>query len=127
MSLLATRAVSYIIEQPLNSLLYHLTEIKTAINATSAMRVCTVLAAYGAPTLKPLELWGTAPCILSLHRKKPAKAIKGTTPATKKLYKVTKRIDKDKNSTGNRTGWMKDGWVTGTTRSDVGDQKATMK
>ena len=61
MSLAASRDVFVTLEQPMNSLFYHVPCVHEAFLQVEARRLCTCLGAFGAPSLKPLELQTTVP------------------------------------------------------------------
>ena len=63
--------VSFIVEQPVTSLLDSVPVFQGLMRAACARRVPLDLGAYGAPTKKPLKLWGTTKWLNSLTRRVP--------------------------------------------------------
>ena len=85
-------------------------DLKATLETTGAIRVVTSLQAFGAPTCKTLELWGTADFLPQLRRKRvKTKAQDGKHRSS--LFVVTPRTTKGKS------GWSRDGWVTGRHKS----------
>eukprot|EP00959_Pyramimonas_sp_CCMP1952_P052989 1108572-Pyramimonas_sp.AAC.1 len=47
------------VEQPINSLVYHVQHVRDAMYITCATRMIPHLGAFGGRTVKPLEVWTT--------------------------------------------------------------------
>ena len=97
------------IEQPLNSLFFHMGFVSDSIYKCEAGRTITNLGAFGSSTLKPLELWGTLQFLSKIVRRRPE--------AYRKLGKrrdnLTVRTVKRTGATRTR-GWGSDKlWITG--------------
>eukprot|EP00959_Pyramimonas_sp_CCMP1952_P285655 5972707-Pyramimonas_sp.AAC.1 len=60
----ASRGVAFVVEQPLNSMLYNVLTIKAGLSDVHATRVVACMGAMGGATMEPLELWGT----MAAHR-----------------------------------------------------------
>jgi len=64
---LTARDVFYVIEQPRNSMFYHLDVVSEALSSTGAVRLSFCMGdLFGGQSAKPTELWGTAPYLLSV-------------------------------------------------------------
>eukprot|EP00959_Pyramimonas_sp_CCMP1952_P124179 2596631-Pyramimonas_sp.AAC.1 len=106
-----TRRVHFVVEQPLNSLLYHVQHVRDSFSITAATRMVTHLGAFGSPTVKPLELWTTISTTdiiqLSMSRRQAQVALGGA-----KLYAVVQSTIKKPSSQPRAKGWCKDKWVS---------------
>ncbi len=57
--LCSLRGVRWVIEQPLNSYLFHEWGLRSTMRSLSAVRWITAMGAFGGDSVKPLEFWGT--------------------------------------------------------------------
>lgn len=105
-----SRHVRFVVEQPINSLLYHVQHMQDSFRITRATRMVTHLGAFGGRTVKPLELWttlSTADIIqLSKSRRQAQVTLGGA-----KLYAVKSSIKKSSDRPRAK-GWCKDKWVS---------------
>ena len=60
-TLATTRQVYWLIEQPMNSAFFNCTCVKNAIDICAAKRYLTYAAGFGSASMKPLDLYTTAP------------------------------------------------------------------
>ena len=60
-----------ILEQPLDSCMPQAAPLTACLTFTNAMRITTYLQVFGAPTLKPLQIWSVHTMIATLAREKP--------------------------------------------------------
>ena len=117
------RGVAFLVEQPLNSFLYWVPGIKDAISTTGAVRFVTNLGAFGAESMKPVEIWGTiGPAIVKILTRNKAAATTRLGPNAQTLASVkpvkTKKIKTTKtNKTTKKSKcakpWAKNGWWSG--------------
>eukprot|EP00959_Pyramimonas_sp_CCMP1952_P347137 7270651-Pyramimonas_sp.AAC.1 len=144
------RSVRVFVEQPLNSTIYRTAEIMQAFCLVNARRFVTNLGAFGAATVKPIEVWCTfspsqfGPLVrarpLAFQRLGPGYKelcvpIPRKKPSGKRVSVVRKKpcgsLSKkpsgplSKKATGhNSYGWSKTGWVSGTVQNGT-RQKAS--
>eukprot|EP00959_Pyramimonas_sp_CCMP1952_P220348 4606875-Pyramimonas_sp.AAC.1 len=141
------RSVRTFVEQPLNSTIYRAAEIIQAFDLVNARRFVTNLGAFGAATVKPIEVWCTffPSQFLSLVRarqlafqrlgpnyKELCKPIprKSSGKKTRLAHEVSsskkaaaaREVSKGKKATAqkgqdNFYGWSKKGWVSGTVKN----------
>eukprot|EP00959_Pyramimonas_sp_CCMP1952_P249548 5216475-Pyramimonas_sp.AAC.1 len=110
------RGVRVVVEQPLNSTIYRTAELSEALLMACAKRIITNLGAFGAISVKPIEIWTT----LSPHALLPL--VRRRTQAFKRLGTYSelcpaKRVKKTQGSKPKKYGWSKKGWVSGTYNS----------
>eukprot|EP00929_Paragymnodinium_shiwhaense_P064769 TRINITY_DN32491_c0_g1_i1.p1 TRINITY_DN32491_c0_g1~~TRINITY_DN32491_c0_g1_i1.p1 ORF type:complete len:320 (-),score=45.77 TRINITY_DN32491_c0_g1_i1:105-1064(-) len=124
-SLAIARNVFFVIEQPISSALYNMPSLRSTINDLGAERFVTSLAAYGAGSLKLLELYTNipgaiiAPALVRDGRQgrlcvKFARMIfkKPQQPTEFTTANVTKKVIKKRIS----GGWPGKQWVRGTSK-----------
>lgn len=91
MRILTLRAVQWICEQPVTSLLFHyasfmrLRTLKLRISHAPLERRFLWLGAWGGDIPKPTALWGISPLLRMLHSKRPARAKPSVKTTTKKI------------------------------------------
>ena len=69
-TLATTRQVYWLLEQPKNSAFFKCTCVQNAIDICAAKRCLTYAAGFGSPSMKPLDLYTTAPeCAMRLLTK----------------------------------------------------------
>ena len=71
--LAATRGVFFGVEQPLHSHFFKVDHVRSALDITGAQRLVTMLGAFGAGSLKPLEIWTTMPAVMTQRLVRTAK------------------------------------------------------
>ena len=67
--------VSPVLEQPLGSCMARAAPMSTSIESTRAVKTVTWHGAFGASSLKPLQLWSHRECFQGLRRKRPTIAV----------------------------------------------------
>ncbi|CAK0887072.1 unnamed protein product, partial [Prorocentrum cordatum] len=107
-----TRGVRFLIEQPINSLMYANENISTAISMTGAVRFTSCMGSFGGATLKRLESYSTVPEENRQLLSKGPSEFRAQNPnpivESDALTIVTPRSGS--NAEG---GWKAGGWVTG--------------
>ena len=61
-------SIHYVLEQPLSSRLPDYPAVERALMSTGGRRIVVPLWKFGSPSIKPLQLWGTAPWLQQLAR-----------------------------------------------------------
>ena len=84
-----------VVENPLNSLLFHYWAMGHVFSLMDAKRISLRLSTFGADSTKPLELWGNAPWLGDLKAKG-----KAAPKVLKRLAKSKARADGGKSVTG---------------------------
>ena len=101
--------VRVVIEQPLNSFLYKVPSMLSALEATGAHGLVYFLGAFGAPTLKPIELYTTFSVFNSRQLVRKAKAARSRADWVRNtVVRLDRRL-----TPSERPGWSKEGWVAG--------------
>jgi len=67
MMLAFLRKVWVVVENPMNSMLWQISVMRTTLESMQAKRFVTYLGAFGGPSLKPLELYSTMPASKMVH------------------------------------------------------------
>ena len=106
-----TRQVHFIIEQPLNSLFFHVDWLQNALSMCGASRHVTFAGGFGAKSLKPFEIHTSVPVsalrLLIVDGKTARTRLKGCKVGTTKLAVKTRRTIQGKRgerhwTTGNK-------------------------
>ena len=111
------RGIKMTIEQPLNSLLYWCPEVSEALRTVQALRCVSYLGAFGAHSVKPIEIMTTqegATMQLLVRGKREANKRLGKkkiTLVTTGKRKTLKRVKE--GSFACRTGWSPKHWTQG--------------
>ena len=116
LNVLARRCVYFIIENPLNSFLYHHGLFKSGLKKLKAARALTYLGAFEALSEKPLELFHAITSFpvgakfdnFLVRSRAQARRALGTDKLA--LHKTTAR--KKSEGQENKTGWRSNEWVT---------------
>ena len=107
-----TRQVHFIIEQPLNSLFFHVDWLQNALSMCGASRHVTYAGGFGAKSLKPFEIHTSVPVsalrlLIADGKSARARVMKGGKAGTTKLAVKTRRTIQGKGgerhwTTGNK-------------------------
>ena len=112
--LLEPRRIRWLIEQPKNSLLYHVPHVLDILDQAGATRFITWLGAFGHPSPKPLECWNTIPELSMYVVRCKRLSDERLASVSKKPRGATLTFESKKSSqaSGSDT-WRKGTWVTG--------------
>ncbi|CAK0821946.1 unnamed protein product [Prorocentrum cordatum] len=119
------RGVRVVVEQPLNSTIYRTAELSEALLMACAKRIITNLGAFGAISVKPIEIWTT----LSPHALLPL--VRRRTQAFKRLGTYSelcpaKRVKKTQGSKPKKYGWSRSATRTNPKGDSSGQRKGTV-
>ena len=108
------RGVSMIVEQPLNSLLYHMPEFQDTLAMLSSCRVVTCLGAFGSDTAKPIEVHSTLGAIVTIKRtRKHAHIRMGKSRKTTHFNSDVAPTSRARAVAKRANGWPTLQWVNG--------------